>query len=429
MINNFSKSDINYLTKTYNEVKKLTFRFNETKEDFSRDIRTINEFQRDYARCIYSSSFRRLQGKMQLLSVKVSKFYRNRLTHSIEVATIAREIGRTLHTIDPNLYSEDDLYVLELASLMHDSGNPPFGHYGEIILNSLLKNNGGFEGNAQVIRIINKLEKKHPLFPGLDLTLRSQLSLVKYYKRGYKYQKLRPKKYLYNDDFTQISTILKKLNIRPRTIDVQIMDLSDEIAYAAHDLEDALREKIITIDEILYEFKKWNDQKSYIELEKIVKETEEFAFKSKKYDSSEEYNFIFRKTLTSRIVNTLINDIGLINLSSKNKEKTGSGHTKELGFKKFEKLSEGLKKITFKCISNIDEVYIYEKKGEVIIKSLFELYSDSSKNKDLKLLPPEFRNLKSKERSIVDYISGMMDNFAFDQYQKYFNSTEKIKIF
>lgn len=122
--------------------------------------RNRNEFQRDYARILYSSSFRRLQGKMQLLDVQEDKFYRNRLTHSLEVAQIARSIAELLKTEihDTSVYS-DDIYVVESGALAHDIGNPPFGHHGERVLNELMKEHGGFEGNAQTIRILTKLEK------------------------------------------------------------------------------------------------------------------------------------------------------------------------------------------------------------------------------------------------------------------------------
>ncbi|WP_409264864.1 dGTP triphosphohydrolase [Morganella morganii] len=113
--------------------------------------RERNAYQRDYARILYSSSFRRLQGKMQLFEVDPEKFNRNRLTHSLEVAQIARSIASDLELKYP--------VVVELAALAHDIGNPPFGHSGEKLLNKLSENIGGYEGNAQALRILRTLEK------------------------------------------------------------------------------------------------------------------------------------------------------------------------------------------------------------------------------------------------------------------------------
>ena len=112
--------------------------------------RCDGEFQRDYSRILYSSSFRRLQGKMQLLGIKNDQFFRNRLTHSLEVAQIARSIAFQLK------YQTSELFVVEAGALAHDLGNPPFGHAGERKLNDLFKEIGGVEGNAQTLRILTE---------------------------------------------------------------------------------------------------------------------------------------------------------------------------------------------------------------------------------------------------------------------------------
>ncbi|MFM8332703.1 MAG: dGTP triphosphohydrolase [Candidatus Methylumidiphilus sp.] len=142
-----------------NIIEKLEYRANTYAHgrEEHRDFSSI-----DYARVLYSSSFRRLQGKMQLLGIDPNNFNRNRLTHSLEVAQIARSIATSLKLKSP--------VVSEACSLCHDIGNPPFGHYGEIILNELSQDVGGFEGNAQAFRILRLLEKKHHAYKGLNLT-------------------------------------------------------------------------------------------------------------------------------------------------------------------------------------------------------------------------------------------------------------------
>lgn len=134
-----------------------------------------DECWRDYARILYSSSFRRLQGKMQLLGDDAPAFFRNRLTHSLEVCQIARGIASKLELRSP--------WVAEACSLAHDLGNQPFRHAGEHELDRLAKDAGGYEGNAQTLRILTTLEKKSPDHPGLNLTLRTLLGVVKYDRR------------------------------------------------------------------------------------------------------------------------------------------------------------------------------------------------------------------------------------------------------
>lgn len=152
--------------------QKLINALANTREHFGTnfEVRNRDDYQRDYARILYSSSFRRLQGKMQLFEVDPEKFNRNRLTHSLEVAQIARSIASDLELVHP--------VVVELAALAHDIGNPPFGHSGEKLLNELSEDIGGYEGNAQALRILRKLEKKYAGCSGLNLTYRSCFRLL-----------------------------------------------------------------------------------------------------------------------------------------------------------------------------------------------------------------------------------------------------------
>jgi dGTPase len=158
-------------------LEKEAKRFNCRLHKINDGDRERNAYERDYARILYSSSFRRLQGKMQLLGIDHTAFHRNRLTHSLEVAQIARTIASGLELKSP--------VVSEACSLAHDIGNPPFGHSGEKMLNKLVVDIGGFEGNAQVIRILCRLEQKYPDEKGLNLTARTLFGLTKYfYRRG-----------------------------------------------------------------------------------------------------------------------------------------------------------------------------------------------------------------------------------------------------
>lgn len=405
-----------YVKEKIEEIRKLDGqRVNST-----IDKRERNCYARDYARVLYSSSFRRLQGKMQLLGINHLDFFRNRLTHSLEVAQIARQIATNVGI--------DNTYVVETCSLAHDLGNPPFGHAGEIVLNDLAISNDidGFEGNAQTLRILTTLEKKNHRYRGLNLTYRTLLGTVKYFNPFQienSEKKLRYKKFLYNKDYEMIERILNSNNIPTKnykSIDAQIMDLADEIAYGAHDLEDCLSNGSFTIDELLYEFKtsrKYSD--AYDTIFKIVNNCREEAYKANMLKSSEEYSFIFKKELTSNIVDKLVNDISYV------EEKN------ELSFGKYRKLTKGLKKLVFKLVLKKSNVQFYEKKGERILRGLYEVYSDSTINNKLKLLPPEYRlydNENDKKRNIIDFISGMMDEFAIEEYKKYYGKSSYDKL-
>jgi len=396
-------------------------------EEESR-YRPDGPFQRDYARIMYSSSFRRLQGKMQLLGIKQDQFFRNRLTHSLEVAQIARSIAGTIQ------YDSAESYIVEAGALAHDLGNPPFGHAGERFLNEMFKDIGGFEGNAQTLRILTNIEKKRPGFRGLNLTYRSMLAVVKYFKKFDKNSFLRgdqtKQKFIYDDDYEMLESFIKQNEIRIRTLDVQIVDISDEIAYAAHDLEDGLRVKAYTIDEILHDYKaKYGESVCYKILEDIVDKSREKAGYGKNKIDSTQYSKLFRQELSSSLINLALNDIDLISIEEDMIEKTGTMQKEELGFSNYSELIHGLKDIVFKCINHNDEVYHYEQEGKNVLGFLKDLYSN-----DKMYLPPEYRakelmeqydDLQNKkedelqERLICDYISGMMDSYAISVYEKY----------
>ena len=382
---------------------KLEYRIYEGNEDRSADR---DDLDRDYARILYSSSFRRLQGKMQLLGVDENQFNRNRLTHSLEVAQIARSIASKMGL--------SKTVVAEASSLAHDIGNPPFGHHGERILNKLSKDFGGYEGNAQAFRILRTLEKKHHAYSGLNLTVRTMMGVTKYYHN----KKSNPDKFLYDDDYTFLSGELEKKDIKiTKSIDAEIMDLADEIAYAAHDLEDALSFGMITLGEMIHEFKISDEYLGALDtFTDIVTKVQNDAMKCKILDTSEEYAMVVKKEMTSSIVNILCRDINIVN--------------GVLGYKQHRLLAEGLKKLLFKAILRKKDIQLYEKKGENIIKGLFEVYADEDFNKGNILLPAEFRkNGASNERLVIDYISGMMDSYAEQEYEKYFGAGSAKRIY
>jgi dGTPase len=250
------------------------------------------EWRRDFARLIHSPSFRRLQGKTQLFPGVESDFFRNRLTHSMEVAQIAKSIairlnatyninGKIIKSGQKKFGISTDL--VEFAGLAHDLGHPPFGHQGEEALDKCMEDCGGFEGNAQTVRILTKIEKKFRVENsgfensidkriGLNLCMRTLASILKYdreipesiddrkaLKEEFGQDKITPVKGYYKCDEEVVNkiqeSVLNGKQIKKgdfKTLECYIMDIADDIAYSTYDLEDGLKAGFIFPLDILY---------------------------------------------------------------------------------------------------------------------------------------------------------------------------------
>ncbi|TCR04073.1 dGTP triphosphohydrolase [Neorhizobium sp. JUb45] len=232
-----------------------------------------DEARRDYARLIHSASFRRLQGKTQVFPGHEGDFFRNRLTHSLEVAQIAKSIAIKLNSTS-EFFADDEskinLDIVEFAGLAHDLGHPPFGHNGEEALDECMRDFGGFEGNAQTLRILSTLEKKQTsgegadlfgedgadLRRGLNLTYRSLGAVLKYdriipigSKERPPGKEASPVKGYYKSDDDLVRLIRKNVvgeadTADFKTIECSIMDIADDIAYSTYDLEDVFKSGI-----------------------------------------------------------------------------------------------------------------------------------------------------------------------------------------
>lgn len=378
-----------------------------------------NPFHRDYTRILYSSSFRRLQGKMQILGIEPTAFFRNRLTHSLEVAQIAKSIALTLrHVHGMNIYDEEDIFLLDAAALAHDIGHPAFGHKGERVLDDLAKNKGHrFEGNAQNFRVLRTLEKKDPTIKGLNLTNRTLLAINKYLVCEDK----EVKKFMFKDDYDYLLEVRKKAHLlNTRTLDVQIIELADDIAYSVHDLEDGLAFHYFSIDELLYEIR-LVDPSAYDLFVPFVEKSRKYALESCSYNTLQEYSQVFRKSLTSTLTHEFINDVTLSCISDRNVSKKNGIYVNafELQLNTYKRLCKLLAETIFTCVSRFSNVAQYEAHGEIVLKTLYDIFTNDAFNGNGQLLPPDYRphGGYTLEQGSIDYIAGMMDTFAISQYE------------
>ena len=357
-----------------------------------------SEFQRDRDRIIHSEAFRRLKDKTQVFIYHDGDHYRTRLTHTIEVAQIARSISKALNI------NED---LTETIALAHDLGHPPLGHRGEEVLKKIMSNLGGFNHNEQTIRIVTSLEKKYYDFDGLNLTFETLEGLVKH--NG---------PYLDNRKIPEfIVEINKKFPLELKffpSLEGQVANISDDIAYLTHDFDDGLREKLFCID----------DLKEIKIVDIIIKKIEK-KFPDIQID-------ILIHQFIRHLISYFINDIVATSqfIINKNNLKTVDEvrnfdsnviQLSNLAFKDMEEIRNFLFKNMYHNKSILDKL----SKASLMIEKLFILYND-----DINLLPKQWRHLNGislskhsiiiKSRVIVDYISGMTDIYLKKEYLKFY---------
>ena len=436
-------------------------------------------WRRDYGRLIHSASFRRLQGKTQLFPGRESDFFRNRLTHSLEVAQIAKSIALKINHDLKSLGKkyQIELDIVEFAGLAHDLGHPPFGHFGEQVLDQKMYNYGGFEGNAQTLRLITKIEKKHfidgekkPFITstgidkrvGLNLTVRNIASILKYdnkipIKAG-KNRRTKPIKGYYaseSDIVNKVKYLIcngKKVPKYFHTIECQIMDIADDIAYSTYDLEDSFKAgfltpidflcaspeilqkiaektKIISADEIQNEI----SEKIFFDIFKLPDGMEDYYKKASKKRLNElnitsitianhisrllAQDGYHRTTLTSAFVNDFINAVEINNI---NYDIPALSTIKLKDNRKIH--VEILKNFVYESQILSPKIQIAAYRSKEIIETIFETLSNN-KNKGYFLLPIDYRQIyevcnkrEHQMRTVCDFISGMTDRYAIEFY-------------
>lgn len=421
-----------------------------------------SQYQRDRARIIHCASFRALQSKTQVLGLGESDFYRTRLTHSLEVAQIGSGICEWLRNNESTPASEEMLAwipsfsLIEAICLAHDIGHSPFGHGGEVALNYMMKDHGGYEGNGQTLRIISKLGE-FSTSSGLDLTRRTQLGTIKYpvfyhevanYPESVTHPSAKksassnhsdtqwnidawsPPKCIYASDRRTLEWILQPLSTADREkflqieksekrhhralykgFDTSIMELADDIAYGVHDLEDALALGLVSQN-------RWQ----LLVADKLAEMpgnpiSDEIDFYNRELFSNSNSS---RKHAISKLVGYFIRNIEVREASSF-----------EHPILRFQANMEAdayqtllaLKGFVMNEVILRPELQALQFKGQQVIIRLFEIFLDNPR----RLLPidvyAEFTETGEDRRVIADYIAGMTDISAGKLYHKLMTPT------
>jgi dGTPase len=342
-------------------------------------------FQRDRDRVIHSTAFRRLKHKTQVFVNTTGDHYRTRITHSLEVAQIARTLAKYFNL------NED---LCETISLSHDLGHTPFGHAGEDSLNDCMKPYGGFDHNIQTLRIVTLLENKYYNFKGLNLSLETIDGLVKHNGRV-----------LNQDNYTSIlgkNFFKNKINysLSP-SLEAQLASISDDIAYNSHDLEDGLRAKLYTIE----------DLKNIPVLSSIIN-------KHKKFIKQKGTELVLRQIIRG-IINEMVKDVIVNTKKNIKKEKINSikdiYHSKNLLVtfsKEMELFDISIKSFLRERMYFSKNVLKKTNYGKKIIKILFL----KIKKNPSKFIKKSLYRKKNIERNICDFIAGMTDRYAINLY-------------
>lgn len=446
------------------------------KED-GLDFRT--EFRKDYGRLLHSAAFRRLQGKTQLFPGLESDFFRNRLTHSLEVGQIAKGLAIHLNATCPELAGEGnqiDYDLVEFASLAHDLGHPPFGHSGESELHEIMSSNYGYEGNAQTLRILSRLEKRYRYSTlhhtpvdrkadhraGLNLTYRSLASILKYDNAIPKRSNQdRPVKGYYQYDKDLVDKIKfyvtgkKAFNDDFKTLECHLMDLADDIAYSTYDFEDSLKAGFLHLLDI------FNPNKELLKEVAIKVEENVIKVKIKKQYTPEQILNIYIYTICSVINKLELQDVHLPNkkepyivqagkLYDQLKKIGDDGYLRtNLTSKLVHRFINGVKLEYNKSIPALSRVYLAEEireevevlknlvyvsqidspkiklssyRGREIVRTIFDAIHLTPNGK--KLLPDDFRHMYNalpnknpyRARIVTDFIAGMTDRYAIEFY-------------
>jgi len=339
-----------------------------------------SDFQRDRDRIVHSTAFRRLEYKTQVFVNHEGDLFRTRLTHSLEVAQIARATCRTLRL------NED---LAEAVALAHDLGHTPFGHAGQDALHECMREHGGFEHNLQSLRIVDKLEERYAAFDGLNLTFETREGIVKHCSL---------------DNARQLGDVGERfLGGGQPTLEAQICNLADEIAYNNHDVDDGLRSGFITLEQ-LREVRLFARHVALVEAEhpqlrdrRLIHET------------------------VRRMINALVSDLVATTAAAV----TACAPADVDALRRCPQLAafspalaeenRELKRFLRTHLYRHYQVLRMTSKARRIIGDLFAAFIS-----DPRLLPPQYLHSENQPRAVADYIAGMTDRYAMKEHRRLF---------
>ncbi|WP_115707010.1 anti-phage deoxyguanosine triphosphatase [Legionella sainthelensi] len=425
-------------------------RSGQTNQRGSQDHR--DPYERDRTRVIHCPAFRRLQRKTQILGTDEGDFHRTRLTHSLEVDSIGRSIVHNLlitrekHSMLSGLLPNDDL--ISVICLLHDIGHPPFGHGGEVALNYMMRNYGGFEANGQTLRLLTKVESSYGTY-GLDLTRRTLLGILKYpVKRSsvvapqpppvhesiHKTIKINdwlpPKAYFdceqheidwllspfSNNDkelfqsLTQIPQGTKMGKSAYHSFDCSIMDIADDIAYGVHDLEDAIHLRLINSAHLDTQ-----------EFRLLLANTALNHRKTHLIDSLFSSDLYSRKQTIGEMVNYFITSTQII-ITNENFENNLLKYNLAL-IPEADALLQHLKQCIYTNVIDSQEARTFEYGGQTVVLRLFDAISSNPgsllDNKN-RILFKESADETAAYRIVCDYIANMTDEYAYRMHERLF---------
>jgi dGTPase len=354
-----------------------------------------SEFQRDRDRIIHAAAFRRLEYKTQVFVNHEGDLFRTRLTHSIEVAQIARSISRALRL------NED---LTEAIALAHDLGHTPFGHAGQDALNECMQDYGGFEHNLQSLRVVDELEEKYADFPGLNLSYETREGILKHCSAK---------------NAAELGDVGERfLNKQQPSLEAQLTNLADEIAYNSHDVDDGLRAELIHIEQ-LREIPLFNEQYE---------------------DVRRRYPDLSQRRVIHEVVRRLINCqvVDLVQTSSELLARHAPKDLREvrdqpqplIAFSDSMRVRNlELKRFLRTHLYRHYRVHRMSAKALRVIRGLFQAF-----NNDPRLLPEEAQRKVAElrrqagdpgqARAVADYIAGMTDRYAIKEHQRVYNPGE-----
>ena len=337
-------------------------------------------FERDRDRIIHSAAFRRLEYKTQVFVNYEGDYYRTRLTHSIETAQVARTMARVLGL------NED---LSEAISLAHDLGHTPFGHSGETALNELMKDHGGFNHTVQSLRIVEALERRYPQFPGLNLTWEVREGIAKHAT---------------DYDLTEAGEYEPE---KKASLEAQLVNAADEIAYTTHDLDDGLRSGLIQVDD-LGDIELW--RRTTTKLGISANDVSEMARRRT-------VRYLINELVTD-VINTVDSQLHVDHIQTPDEVRSAPRNLASFS-PEMAQHNRQLKDLLLERLYRHYRVIRMQVKAQRLIRRLFRAYLDEPRQ-----LPLEVQSRVAEgtpEQVICDYVAGMTDRFAIQEYRKLFD--------